>query len=151
MWSLLAMYIPFPERAVGPAFIQLVLIALLAGALYVYLRPRCGRAATVGSLIIGELMSFLPPALKMLVGLGEYGDHCRASGANYSDWVLILTEHFDLYGFAINSVICLLLSALTLFSVKTLVCACTDGADQHERGGNAESSPGASSTGDMED
>ena len=138
MWSLLAMYIPHPERAVGAAFIQLVLIAVLAGALYAYLRPRCGRKATIRALLIGELISFLPPGFVMLVGLGPYGDTCRGFGANYSDGVLILTEHFELYNFAIYSFICLLVSALLVFCAKA-------GEGQHEHGGNAESPPGSSS------
>lgn len=134
MWHLLAMYIPHPERAVVPAFIQLVLIAVLAGALYAYLCPRCGRRATLVALSIGELISFLPMSIATVVGLGQYGDTCRGFGADYCDSVLVLTQHFELYSFAIWSFISLLLSALILFAVKTK-------ARHGDPNGRAESPP----------
>lgn len=138
MSSPLALYIPNPERAVGPAIIQLVLISILAAALYAYLRPRCGRKATIKALLIGELVSFLPPAfvtlVVMLLHKGHYGDTWRGFGANHSDPVLILTEHFELYRFAIWSFLCLLGSALILSMIKT-------GDFQHEFGDKPESPP----------
>ena len=122
MVTLLAMHIADPARAVEPAIVQSLLIASLTIALYFYLQPRCGRKATIAALLIGELISFVPPVLAMFAGLGQYGDICRGFGANYSDWVLILADHFQLFGFAIYSFICLSMSALILRVLKAGNC-----------------------------
>jgi hypothetical protein len=140
MWPEFAFYIPHPERAVGPALIQFVLITILAGALYAYLHPRRGRRATIAALVIGEVISLLPLGMAMLVGLGTCGDIWRDFGANYTDAVLILIQYFEQYGFALWSFICLLVSAMILFLIGT-------GERQHEHGGKDESPPGASSPG----
>jgi hypothetical protein len=134
MRHLMAMYIPNPERAVVPALIQLGLIAILASSLYAYLRPRCGRKATLAVLLFAEAISFLPTVSAMLVCLGRYGSTYHGFGANYSDSVLILTEYFELFGFGICSFIALTVSALLLFLA-------TVGKQQSENGGKAESPP----------
>ncbi len=51
--------------------------------------------------------------------IAALGDSWRGFGAHYPDWVLILTRHFELFGFAMWSFICLLMSAVTLFLAKT--------------------------------
>jgi hypothetical protein len=111
------MYIPHPERAIGPAIFQLMLIGALGYAIYAYLAPRFGHKTTIWVLLIGELVSFLPVAIGMSIGLGQYGDTCRLFGSDHSDWVLILTEHFELYGFSVYSFICLVVSALIVSAV----------------------------------
>jgi hypothetical protein len=135
MPSVVAMYVPFLERAVGPAILQLLLMAMLGSALYAYLSPRCGHKATMGTLIIGEILSFLPPVFRMLAGLGDYGDECRRIGAEHSDPLLILIAHFELYGFALWSSFFLLVSALILNSATTA-------KPPHEHGGCPKSPPG---------
>ena len=80
----------------------------------------------------------------MLVGLGEYGDTCRGFGANHSNWVLILTEHFELFGFAVWSFISLLASTVILFLLKT-------GERQREHGDKAESPPNSTTPSGMID
>ena len=134
MPHVLAMYIPHPERAVR-ASIHPVDTDCYSSRCFVRLSPpRYGRKATVVALFIGELISFLPPGIAMLVGLGQYGDTCRGFGADHSDSVLILTEHFELYSFAVWSFSSLVLSALILFMVKTK-------ANQGEPDGRAEAPP----------
>jgi hypothetical protein len=106
------MYIPNPEHAVGPACIQLLLIAILAAALYAYLKPKRGRKATLIALTVGEAISLLPPLFDIPTGLGEMGDFYRSMGVNYADWAMILADHFLLYRFAIYSFIGLLIAGL---------------------------------------
>jgi hypothetical protein len=113
------MYIPHPERAVVPAMIQLLMIGILAGALYAYGRSRCGHRAMIAALLVGELAAFLPLAFQMLVGLGDYGNTCRRFGSDYPDWFLVLVSHFELFDFAISSFICLLVSTLIAICLKS--------------------------------
>jgi hypothetical protein len=116
---LFSMYIPNPEHAVGPACIQFLLIAILAGALYAYLKPKRGRKATLIALIVGEAISLLPPLFAIPTGLGKSGDFYRSMGVNYADWAMILADHFLMYRFAIYSFICLLIAGFLVYVLKT--------------------------------
>ena len=116
MGDLIAVYIPHWERAIGPALIQLVLIGVLAAALFRYLQQYYGRGPTLVVLLLSEVAA-VGGALAMEIsqGLGEYGGACRLMlGADYSDGFLSIVMFFELYRFAIVSFVALIVGAVVL-------------------------------------
>ena len=102
---LTGMYIPQWNQAIGPAIVQVVLIGVLWFAMFSYARPRYGarRSAIVLALGIAIPVAFVL-GLRIMRGLGEYGDECRrALEVDYSDAFLAVVEFFELYTFAVVS------------------------------------------------
>lgn len=91
--------------------VQFVLIGILAAALHEYFSPRRGHRATVNTLLMAELISFLPVGLCTLVELVMPSEGRK----DYPGWLCVLFAYFELYGFAVVSFVALVVGGLTLY------------------------------------